>query len=157
LVVGGRPHCLFCDVEVSVPGLMDLTGPGALAAVGLSAADVAADSDVAGQQVGRAAAWLERTGLFVPSARDAGSNPLILWNLGPDDDLVSSSREVVDERQVDDPRVTGVQRCPQALPCGAGNPGCLRWSTSVPARLALASTCNRVQEEPTRCGGRRKA
>jgi len=34
-------------VEVSVPGLVDLTGPGALAAVGLSAADVAADSHMA--------------------------------------------------------------------------------------------------------------
>jgi len=66
------------EVEVSVPGLVDLTGPGALAAVGLSAADVAADSHVACQQVGGAAAWLGRGGLLVPSARDAGSNLVIL-------------------------------------------------------------------------------
>jgi len=50
------------EVEVSVPALVDLTGPGALAPVGLSAAHVAADSHVACQQVGGTAAWLERRG-----------------------------------------------------------------------------------------------
>ncbi len=69
---------MLYEVEVSVPGLVGLTGPGALAAVGLSAAHVAADSHVACQQVGGSAAWLERGGLFVPSARDDGSKLVIL-------------------------------------------------------------------------------
>lgn len=84
------------EVEVSISGLVDLTAPGALAAVGLSISDVAANSHVATQQVGGATAWLERGGLLVPSARDPGSNLVILvTNIGLADDLVVVQREVI--------------------------------------------------------------
>ena len=85
------------EVEVSVTALIDLTTPDALAAVGLSIDDVLADSHGACQRVGGAAAWLERGGLLVPSAREDGSNLVILvTTLGLDDDLSIVQREVIE-------------------------------------------------------------
>ena len=87
------------EVEVSVAALVDLTPPGALAAVGLTIDDVLADSHDACQRVAGAAAWLERGGLLVPSARHAGSNLVILVNgLGLDHDLVVVQHQTVQER-----------------------------------------------------------
>lgn len=84
------------EVEVSIKGLVDLTTPHALAEVGLSTDDVVADSHDACQRIGGAAAWLERGGLLVPSARENGSNLVILvTTLGLDDDLVITQREVL--------------------------------------------------------------
>jgi RES domain-containing protein len=88
------------EVLVSVAELIDLTEPGALAAVGLTLNDIGADDHRACQRVGGAAAWLERGGLLVPSARTAGSNLVILvGTLGLDDDLVIVKREVVEDRK----------------------------------------------------------
>lgn len=88
------------QVEVSVSQLVDLTGTGALAALGLTLDDVNADDHTACQRVGGAAAWLERGGLLVPSARHPGSNFVILvGRLGLDDDLVVVEREIVGDRR----------------------------------------------------------
>ena len=93
------------EVEVSVTDVVDLTTPAALAAVGLTLDDVHADLNViAGvqnpcQRVGGAAAWLERGGLLVPSARASGGNLVILvGTLGLDDDLEVVAQEVIEDR-----------------------------------------------------------
>lgn len=88
------------QVEVSVHELVDLTGTGTLAALGVNHDDVAADDHGACQRVGGAAAWLERGGLLVPSARNPGTNLVILvGRLDLDDDLVIVEREVIEDRQ----------------------------------------------------------
>lgn len=66
------------EVHVEVNALVDLTAPGALQAVGLNESDIEADDFSRCQAVGGAAAWLERDGLIVPSARADGSNLVIL-------------------------------------------------------------------------------
>jgi RES domain-containing protein len=86
------------QVEVSVTQLVDLTEAGSLAAVGLRDLDVRADTHAACQRVGGAAAWLDRGGLLVPSARDTGSDLVILVGaLGLEDDLLVVQREVVED------------------------------------------------------------
>ncbi len=96
------------EVEVSVVDVVDvveLTTPAALAAVGLTLDDVHADLNVRAdvqspcQRVGGAAAWLERGGLLVPSARASGGNLVILvGTLGLDDDLDVVGQEVIEDR-----------------------------------------------------------
>jgi len=87
------------EIEVSVASLVDLTAPGALDAVGLTPDDIQDDDYSACQQVGGAAAWLDRGGLLVPSARADGSNLVILvGSLGLDDDLVIVGQEIVEDR-----------------------------------------------------------
>lgn len=93
------------EVEVSVTDVVDLTTPAALAAVGLTLDDVHADLNVRAdvqspcQRVGGAAAWLERGGLLVPSARASGGNLVILvGTLGLDDDLEVVAQEVIEDR-----------------------------------------------------------
>lgn len=93
------------EVEVSVPDVVDLTTPEALAAVGLTIGDIHADLNVRAdvqspcQRVGGAAAWLERGGLLVPSARASGGNLVILvGTLGLDDDLEIVGQEVIEDR-----------------------------------------------------------
>jgi RES domain-containing protein len=93
------------EVEVSVTDVVDLTTPAALAAVGLTLDDVHADLNVRAdvlypcQRVGGAAAWLERGGLLVPSARASGGNLVILvGTLGLDDDLEVVAHEVIEDR-----------------------------------------------------------
>ena len=98
-----RPYArrVLYQVEVAVVGLVDLAQAGALAAVGLTLADVHADDFEACQAVGGAAAWLGRGGLLVPSARSEGSNLVILvGDLGLDEDLGVVDREVVEEREL---------------------------------------------------------
>jgi RES domain-containing protein len=73
-----RVKRVLYQVEVSVTGLIDLTAPGALAAVGLTTEDISADDFRACQRVGGGVAWLERGGLIVPSARAPGDNLVIL-------------------------------------------------------------------------------
>lgn len=87
-------------VEISVTGLVDLTAPGALATVGLTLDDVHDDDHGACQRVGGAAAWLERDSLLVPSARDSGSNLVVLvGSLGLDDDLQVIAQEIIEDRR----------------------------------------------------------
>ncbi len=87
------------QVEVSVTELVDLTAPGALAAVDLTLDDVHSDDHRACQRVGGAVAWLERGGLLVPSARYSGSNLVILiGSAGSVDDLEVIDQEVIEER-----------------------------------------------------------
>ncbi len=48
---------------------------------------------------GGAAAWLDRGGLLVPSARADGSNlAFLVGSLGLDDDLVIVGQEIVEDR-----------------------------------------------------------
>lgn len=85
------------QVEVAVAALVDLSAPGALATVGLTLDDVKADDHTPCQAVGGAAAWLERDGLLVPSARSPDTNLVILVGaLGLEDDLVVVHQEVVE-------------------------------------------------------------
>ena len=87
------------QVEVAVTGLVDPTAPGALTAVGLRPDDLAADDHTACQRVGGAAAWLERGGLLVPSARAPGANLVILvGTAGLEEDLVIVYQEVIEDR-----------------------------------------------------------
>jgi RES domain-containing protein len=87
------------ELEVAVSGVVDLTTSDALTAVGLTQADLTADVFDACQRVGGAAAWLERGGLLVPSARDDGDNLVIfVTGRGLDDDITTVSHEVVEER-----------------------------------------------------------
>ncbi len=93
------------EVEVSVVDVVDLTTPAAMAAVGLTLDDVHADLNVRAdvqsscQRVGGAAAWLERGGLLVPSARASGGNLVILvGTLGLEDDLDVVGQEVLEDR-----------------------------------------------------------
>lgn len=103
-VIDVQPHRFYAkrvlfQVEVSVASLVDLTAPGALAAVGLDLSDVHDDDHRACQRIGGAAAWLERGGLLVPSVRHEGSNLVILvGNLGLDEDLKIVDQEILEER-----------------------------------------------------------
>jgi len=102
--IDSQPRRLYAkrvlyQVEVSVNDLVDLTAPDALNAVGLTLDDVQADPPHACQRVGGAAAWLERGGLLVPSARASGANLIILvGSLGLDDDLNVVDQEIIAER-----------------------------------------------------------
>ena len=87
------------EVGVSVSSLVDLTQPGALGTVGLHVGDIQSDDFTACQNVGGAAAWLERGGLIVPSARAAGGNLVILVGTASKyDDMQVISKEVIEER-----------------------------------------------------------
>jgi RES domain-containing protein len=87
------------EVDVSIAGLIDLTQPAALSAVGITMSDVGSDDMSACQRVAGAAAWLDRDGLLVPSARDPGHNLVILVGPGGlEDDLEIISTEVVEAR-----------------------------------------------------------
>jgi RES domain-containing protein len=87
------------EVQVAVADVVDLTTAAALAAVGLTPDDLQADVPNACQRVGGAAAWLERDGLLVPSARADGANLVILvGTLGLEDDLEVVGREVIEDR-----------------------------------------------------------
>lgn len=99
-----QPRRLFArrviyELEVDVPAVIDLTGEGALEAVGLTMSDVTADDFVACQQVGGAAAFLGASGLRVPSARRAGENLVILLGPGGDVEMERVSEDVIFQRE----------------------------------------------------------
>jgi RES domain-containing protein len=83
------------ELQVDIVDVVDLTGPAALAAVGLTLLDVANDDPSACQRVGGAAAWLGRGGLLVPSARNDGHNMVILLGAGGDAEIERISDEVL--------------------------------------------------------------
>lgn len=88
------------EVNVLVSDLIDLTRPAALDAVGLRVEDVQSDDFVLCQKVGGAAAWLERGGLIVPSARAASGNLVILVGAASTyDDMRIISTEVIEQAQ----------------------------------------------------------
>jgi RES domain-containing protein len=85
------------EVELSVRQLVDLTAPGSMQDVGLTASDIADDDVAACQQIGAAASRLARSGLLVPSARAPGTNLVVL--IDPErseDSLVTLERTVIE-------------------------------------------------------------
>lgn len=83
------------ELAVEVNDVVDLTAPGALAAVGLTMDDIASDDHTACQQVGGAIAWLGRGGILVPSARRAGDNMVILVGPGGEAEIERVRTEVL--------------------------------------------------------------
>jgi RES domain-containing protein len=87
------------QLDVDVPGVVDLTAGVALDAVGLTMGDVAADDHRPCQRVGGAAAWLGRCGLLVPSARAAGGNLVIFFDaIDAAADIHVRTHEVIERR-----------------------------------------------------------
>lgn len=88
---------MLYELDVSVDGLVDLTGPDALSAIGITEEDIQDDDHTACQRIGGAVAWLERGGLLVPSARTSDSNLVILVGTrGLTEDLVVMSSQKID-------------------------------------------------------------
>lgn len=83
------------ELSVEVADVVDLTAPGALAAVGLTMDDIASDDHTACQRVGGAIAWLGRGGILVPSARRAGDNMVILMGPGGEAEIERVRAEIL--------------------------------------------------------------
>ncbi|MGH9305493.1 MAG: RES family NAD+ phosphorylase [Acidimicrobiales bacterium] len=93
-----RTHArrVLYQVELSVSQLVDLTAPGALKRVSLTASDIGNDDHTACRRVGAAVAELGRGGLLVPSARTPGTNLVVLIDPGgAEDSMVIVERAVV--------------------------------------------------------------
>lgn len=86
------------ELEIDVMGVVDLTTTEALTSVGLTLANIADDSHAACQQVGGAIAWLHRGGILVPSARNDGTNLVILLGAG-DPEIERVSQQVLFEAE----------------------------------------------------------
>lgn len=89
-----RQRVLY-ELDVEITEVVDLTGPAALAAAGLTMNDVGDDDFSACQRVGGAVSFLGRGGLLVPSARRAGDNLVILIGAGGDAEMERIAAEVI--------------------------------------------------------------
>lgn len=85
------------ELSIDVGEVVDLTDPAALAATGLTMADVGSDDHTACRRVGGAIAWLGRGGILVPSARRAGDNMVILIGPGGEAEIERVSQEILVE------------------------------------------------------------
>lgn len=83
------------ELQVDVANIVDLTDPAALAASGLTMADVASDDFTACQRVGGAIAFLGHGGILVPSARRAGDNMVILIGPGGEAEIERVAQEIL--------------------------------------------------------------
>ncbi|MCJ1685340.1 RES family NAD+ phosphorylase [Rathayibacter sp. VKM Ac-2928] len=83
------------ELQVDADNIVDLTGPGALTAAGLSMTDVESDDHAACQRVGGSIAWLQRGGILVPSARNNGTNMVILIGPGGDAEIDRVGQETL--------------------------------------------------------------
>lgn len=84
------------EVEIQAEDVVDLTGEGLLNTLGLTIEQLASDDFTACQQVGGALAWLGRGGLVVPSARNDGSNLVILVTAEHEPEVIVISDKVVE-------------------------------------------------------------
>lgn len=84
-------------LTLDVPDIVDLTTEHALATAGLTLTDIERDDHRPCQRVGGAVAWLGRGGILVPSARDAGSNVVILIGSGGTAEIERVSEETLYE------------------------------------------------------------
>lgn len=89
-----RQRILY-QLAADVPDVVDLTSTEALAAVGLTMADIGADDHRACQGTGGAIALIGRGGILVPSARHSGDNMVILVGSGDDFEMERISREIL--------------------------------------------------------------
>jgi RES domain-containing protein len=88
-------------IRVSVNSVIDLTAPGLLAGLGITADVLARPDHEPCRVIGSAVTWLGHDGLLVPSARRAGGTNLVLYKQDPPPDVFHVlSEEVIasDER-----------------------------------------------------------
>lgn len=88
-------------IRVSVSSVIDLTAPGLLAGLGISADVLSGPDHEPCRVIGSAVTWLGHDGLLVPSARRAGGTNLVIYQQDPPADVFHVlSEEVIapDER-----------------------------------------------------------
>lgn len=82
-------------ISVRLSRVVDLTNPGTLAELGVTAIELTADLSPACAKVGGAVAWLGSDGLLVPSARARGTN-LVIYPSDDYDFEVLASEPIVE-------------------------------------------------------------
>jgi RES domain-containing protein len=89
---------VYC-IEVGLASVLDLSGPEALARLGVDRDALAGLDHAACQEIGGAVERLEHDGMIVPSARSSSLNLIIF----PNRQTASYRFEVLDSEVIDDP------------------------------------------------------